>query len=159
MRNFKIVPLSLEYSKKIRKTNIDDFGNKIYEQVASGKGPCRISLKPFEIGKDIRLVFKHSPFGIENAFNQPGPIFINKNEIEPYTDIYTFPLEIKADKENFPLSLIGYSKEQKMIYTKLVGNNDVDDLITEIFDTEKDIEFLHARNSEACCFICKIERL
>lgn len=157
MRNFKIVPLSLEYSKKIRKTNTDDFGNKVYEQVASGKGPCRISLKPFEVGKDIRLVFKHSPFDIENAFNQPGPIFIDKNEVVPYSDIYTFPSEVK---ENFPLSLIGYNNEQKMIYTKLVGNNDdVDDLITEIFETEKNVEFLHARNSEACCFICKIERL
>ncbi len=159
MRNFKIVPLSLEYSKKIRETNTDDFGNEIYEQVASGKGPCRISLKPFEVGKDIRLVLKHSPFGIENAFNQSGPIFINKNEVEPYADIYTFPSEIETDKENFPLSLIGYNKDQKMIYTKLVGNNNVDDLIAEIFETEKDVDFLHARNSEACCFICKIERL
>lgn len=159
MRNFKIIPLSLEYSKKIKETYKDDFGNKVYEQVSTGKGPCRISLKPFKVGKEIRLVFKHSPFEIDNAFNQPGPVFINKNEVEPYSDIYTFPKEIKADKENFPLTLIGYSKDQKMIYTKLVGNNDVDDLITEIFETEKNVEFLHARNSEACCFICKIERL
>ncbi|MFT4762698.1 MAG: hypothetical protein ACI9LN_004686 [Saprospiraceae bacterium] len=159
MRNFKIIPLSLEYSRKIKETSTDDFGNKVYEQVASGKGPCRISLKPFEVGKDIRLVFKHSPFRIDNAFNQSGPIFINKNEVEPYADIYTFPKEIETDKENFPLSLIGYGKDQKMIYTKLVGNNDVDDLITEIFETEKNVDFLHARNSEACCFICKIERL
>jgi 3'-phosphoadenosine 5'-phosphosulfate sulfotransferase (PAPS reductase)/FAD synthetase len=46
-----------------------------------------------------------------------------------------------------------------MIYTKLEGNLDVDDLIVEIFETEKDIDFLRARNSEACCFICKIERI
>lgn len=46
-----------------------------------------------------------------------------------------------------------------MIYTKSVGNNDVNDLITEIFEKENNVEFLHAINSEACCFICKIERL
>ena len=70
-----------------------------------------------------------------------------------------FPKEIKADKENFPLSLIGYSKEQKMIFTKLVGDHDIDLLIAEIFETKSDVEYLHARNSEACCFICKIERV
>ncbi|MFZ1379203.1 MAG: DUF1203 domain-containing protein [Saprospiraceae bacterium] len=69
-----------------------------------------------------------------------------------------FPSELIADKENFQLSLVGYNKEQKMIYTKLVGNLDDGNLIVEILETEKDKDFLHARNSEACCFICKIER-
>ncbi|PUU71450.1 DUF1203 domain-containing protein, partial [Flavobacterium sp. WLB] len=75
------------------------------------------------------------------------------------SDVYNFPPEIKADKENFPLSLIGYDNEQKMIFTKLVGDNDVDQLISEIFENENNVEYLHARNSEACCFICKIERI
>jgi UDP:flavonoid glycosyltransferase YjiC (YdhE family) len=159
MKNFKIIPLTTEYTNKIRQTYKDDFGNQVYEEVATGKGPCRISLQPFDVGNDTRLVLKHSPFQINNIFNQPGPIFIQKEEVEPYSDIYNFPPAIKADKENFPLTLIGYNKGQKMIYAKLVGNADVDDLITEIFESKKEIEFLHARNSEACCFICKIERL
>jgi Protein of unknown function (DUF1203) len=159
MKKFKIIPLSKEFATKIRETYIDNFGNQVYEQLASGKGPCRISLKPFNVGEDIRLVFAHSPFSENNAFNQSGPIFIHKNEVEQYSDIYNFPPEIKADKVNFPLSLIGYSKEQKMIFTKLVGDNDIDLLIPEIFETEIDVEYLHTRNSEACCFICKIERI
>jgi hypothetical protein len=159
MKNFKIVPLTKEFANKIRKSNTDNFGNEVYEQLASGKGPCRVSLKPFKVGEDIRLVFAHSPFSMHNAFNQSGPIFIHKNEVEQYADIYNFPAEIKADKENFPLTLIGYSAEQKMIFTKLVGDNDIDLLITEIFKNKKDIEYLHARNAEAGCFICKIERV
>ncbi|MDX6191646.1 DUF1203 domain-containing protein [Flavobacterium sp. Fl-318] len=159
MKNFKIIPLTTEYANKIKQTYKDDFGNQVYEEVATGKGPCRISLQPFDVGNDRRLVLKHSPFQIDNIFNQPGPIFIQKEEVEPYADIYNFPPAIKADKENFPLTLIGYNKGQKMIYAKLVGNADVDDLIAEIFESKKEIEFLHARNSEACCFICKIERL
>ncbi|MFH6942787.1 DUF1203 domain-containing protein [Flavobacterium sp. FlaQc-50] len=159
MKNFKIIPLTTEYANKIKQTYKDDFGNQVYEEVATGKGPCRISLQPFDVGNDRRLVLKHSPFQIDNIFNQPGPIFIQKEEVEPYADIYNFPHAIKADKENFPLTLIGYNKGQKMIYAKLVGNADVDDLIVKIFESKKEIEFLHARNSEACCFICKIERL
>jgi len=159
MRNFKIVPLSLAYVNTIKDTGKDSFGHTVVEQVATGFGPCRVSLKPFAVGKDKRLLFSHSPFEIDNAFNQPGPIFIHKNDVAPYSDVYQFPAEIKADKVNFPLSLIGYSKEQKMVFTKLVGDADVDDLIEETFNQHPTIEYLHARNAEACCYICKIERI
>lgn len=159
MNNFKIVPLSQEYATKIRESKIDDFGHEVIEQVASGLGPCRVSLKPFVKGEDIRLLISHSPFDIENAFNQPGPVFIHKNNVESYKDIYRFPPELKADKVNFPLSLIGYNKEQEMIYTRLVGKDDVDILITQIFEDQPEVDYLHARNAEACCFLCKIERV
>ncbi len=158
MEKFRIVPLSSEYATQIRVTKIDDFGHEVVEQIAKGKGPCRVSLKPFSIGEDTRLLFSHSPFEIDNAFNQPGPVFIHKKEVEPYADIHRFPPEIKADRENFPLTLIGYSKSQKMVYTKLVGDADVDQLIADIFDAEPKVAFLHARNAEAGCYICKIER-
>lgn len=159
MQKFRVVPLTEEYAKKIRESRSDDFGHEVIEQVANGKGPCRVSLKPFKVGEEKRLLLSHSPFEIDNAFNQPGPIFINAGEVEAYKDIYRFPPEIKADKENFPLSLIGYSKSQKMVFTKLVGDADVDELIPEIFVSNPWIEYLHARNAEACCFICKIERV
>jgi len=159
MNQFKIVPLSKEYAAKIRETNKDDFGHDVIEHVATGKGPCRVSLKPFVVGEEVRLLLSHSPFLIDNAFNQPGPIFINKNEVEPYSDIHRFPPEIKEDRINFPLSLIGYNKKQNMVFTQLVGDDDIDILIEKIFDEQPKIEYLHARNAEACCFICKIERV
>lgn len=158
MQTFRIVPLSREYANKIRKSGTDDFGNIVIEQVAKGKGPCRVSLKPFEVGTDMRLLFSHSPFEIENAFNQPGPVFIHKEDVEEYADVHRFPPEIKADKTNFPLTLIGYSKGQKMVYTKLVGEHDVDLLIERIFREQPAVDYLHARNAEAGCFICRIER-
>ena len=159
MNQFKIVPLSFEYAEKIRNSSKDDFGHPLIENIATGKGPCRISLKPFEVGKDERILFSHSPFPIDNSFNQPGPIFIHKKVVQPYEDIYRFPPELKADKKIFPLSLIGYSKDQLMIFTKLVGDEDIDLLIPKIFSEHSEIDYLHARNSEACCFICKIERV
>ncbi len=158
MKQFKIVPLSKEYAASIRSAGKDEFGHAIITQLATGKGPCRVSLQPFVVGEDKRLLFSHSPFTADNAFNQPGPVFINKNEVEPYSDIHHFPPAIKADKKSFPLSLIGYSKEQQMVFTRLVGDDDVDVLIQQIFDEKPHIEYLHARNAEACCFICKIER-
>lgn len=158
MRHFKIVPLSEELAAKVRETMTDEFGHEVIEQLATGKGPCRVSLKPFETGKDRRLLFSHSPFAIDNAFYQPGPVFIHKEPVLAYSDIHRFPPEIKADKVNFPLSLIGYSKDQRMVYTKLVGDLDVDQLIVEIFNNEPEVDYLHARNAEAGCYICRIER-
>ncbi len=46
-----------------------------------------------------------------------------------------------------------------MAFTKLVEDADVDEMIATIFDENPEIEYLHARNAEACCFICKIERV
>jgi len=159
MKNFKIVPLSKEYARQIRQTGKDEFGYCTKARIATAYGPCRVSLKPFVPGKDERILCCYSPFEIDNAFNERGPIFINKEEVEPYSDIYNFPAEMKADKVNFPLSLLGYNKLQEMVFTRLVGDDDVDELITEIFNRDPEIEYLHARNAEACCFICKIARL
>lgn len=159
MSNFKIVPLLKDYAQRIRKTRKDDFGHEVVEQVATGAGPCRISLKPFNKGVDKRLLFTHSPLAIDNVYNQPGPVFINADDVEEYSDIYHFPAEIKANKKSFPLSLIGYNRDQMMVFTKMVGDGDVDEMITEIFNEHPEVEYLHARNSQACCYICRIERL
>jgi hypothetical protein len=159
MNKFKIVPLSKDYAQRIRESRKDDFGHQVIEQVATGSGPCRVSLKPFNKGVDRRLLLTHSPFEIDNSYNQPGPVFINAEDVEEYIDIYRFPPEIKANKKSFPLSLIGYSKDQMMVFTTLVGDKDVDELIPEIFDEHPEVEYLHARNAQACCYICMIERV
>ena len=101
MNKFKIVPFDKSLANKIRQERVDNFGIEVIEQVATGAGPCRLTLKPFNLGVDKRLLFLHSPFGKNNAFNQNGPVFIHSSEVE----------------------------------------------------------YLHARNAEAGCFICKIERV
>ncbi len=158
MNRFKIVPLTKEFAERIRTTRKDDFGNDVVELLATGYGPCRLSLTAFKPGVDKRLLFNYSPFANHNAFSQNGPLFIHAKEVEPYADIHRFPPEVKADKVNFPLSLIGYSADQQMVFTKLVGDADVDDLIPQILAEQPGIEYLHARNAEAQCYICRIER-
>ena len=159
MKPFKIVPISEEYAKQIRSSRRDAFNHEIVEQVATGLGPCRVSLQPFQPGKDIRILFSHSPFDIDNVYNQSGPVFIQKEEVGAYKDVHVFPPAIKANKESFPITLIGYNSSQMMVLSELVGGRDIDDLITEIFSNHSEVDFLHARNSKAACFICKIERV
>ncbi|CAN5500105.1 hypothetical protein BH10BAC2_BH10BAC2_28540 [soil metagenome] len=159
MHKFRIVPISAEYAQNIRNNRKDNFGHEVIEQVATGLGPCRVSLKPFKRNIDKRVLFTHSPFEIDNPFNQPGPIFINAEDVEPYKDVHQFPVEIKNDKEHFHLTLIGYNKEQMMVFTQLVGDADVDELIVKIFEERLNVAYLHARSAEACCYICTIERV
>lgn len=158
MSSFQIIPLSATFAQAIRTTQRDAFGNTIIEQLATGYGPCRVSLRPFIPNQDKRLLFSYSPFCIANAFNQNGPVFISSEAVAPYSDLDQFPPAIKADKINFPLSLIGYSSDQRMVYTQLVGEADVDELIDSIFARQTEVAFLHARNAEAQCFICQINR-
>ena len=159
MATFRIVPLSKKYADNIRKKGIDDFGNTVVEQMSTGLGPCRVSLKPFKPGQDKRLLLSHSPFELRNAYNQPGPIFISSEDVEEYTDVHKFPEEIKREKEHFSLTLIGYSQEQWMLHTELVTDNDsVDEQIEHLFDRFPKIEYLHVRSAKAGCYICKITR-
>jgi hypothetical protein len=137
---------------------MDDFGNPVVEQIASGKGPCRLSLQPFTPGEDKRLLFSHSPFSLQNAYNQPGPVFIHSKEVEPYGDIHRFPTAIKNDREHFHLTLIGYNGFQEMVFSRLVGDQDIDRMIEEVFAQRGEISFLHARSASACCYICRIDR-
>lgn len=158
MPNFQIIPLPADTAQRIRATRRDDFGNAVVEQLATGYGPCRVSLRPFAPGQDRRLLFSYSPFASANAYNQNGPVFIAVDDVALYATTDRFPPEIKADKVNFPLALVGYSADQRMVFTQLVGEADVDELIEAVFAANPAIAYLHARNAEAQCFICQINR-
>ncbi len=158
MRNFTIIPLSAETADTVRKNKKDAFGNETIEQVATGAGPCRQSLQPFLPGRDKRILLAYSPFDQPGLFAETGPVFISAEPTVSYQDIHRFPAAIKADKTNFPLSLIGYNTANFMVYSQLVGEADVEDLIEAVFAAQSSIHYLHARNAAAGCFICKIER-
>lgn len=158
MANFKIVPLTEAFCSRIRQTMQDDFGNRLVETPATGAGPCRQSLKPFRPGVDRRILLSHTPFEGQNTYHQIGPVFIHAEPVETYSDVHRFPPEIKADKERFPLSIIGYSPDDRMVYTELIGDKDIDERLNDVFATRPQVAYIHVRNAEACCYICKAER-
>lgn len=158
MSNFRIVPVPAELAERVRTSRRDEYGNNVLEQVATGYGPCRLTLRAFRPGEDRRLLLTYSPFAQEGLYAERGPIFISATDTEPYADVHRFPPEIKADPVNFPLSLLGYSVDHRMNFTQLVGDRDIDQLIDDVFEQRPEVAYLHVRNSEACCFICAVER-
>ena len=158
MSNFKIVPIDGAWAARVRETQQDEFGHQLQAVLATGRGPCRVSLRPFTVGADTRILAAYSPFNQTSPYAETGPIYISAEAVSPYQEVYRFPPEIKADKANFPLSLLGYSAAEHMVYTEQVGDQDADQRIEHVFNTHPEVDFLHVRNSEACCFICKVER-
>lgn len=57
MSQFRIIPLSTTVVDSIRTTRRDAFENLVLEQIATGYGPCRLSLEPFQPGADHRMNF------------------------------------------------------------------------------------------------------
>lgn len=45
-----------------------------------------------------------------------------------------------------------------MVYAQLLGEADIDERIVGIFEMRTDVDFLHVRNAEACCYICRVDR-
>ncbi|HTI07511.1 MAG TPA: DUF1203 domain-containing protein [Puia sp.] len=153
MKPFKIVPLSNEWAKKIRAAGQDEFGHPVVEEAVTSGGPCRITLRQFKPGVDKRLVISHSPFEIDNAYNQPGPIYISPDDVEEYQDVHRFPPEIKR------ITLIGYNTDQWMVFTRVVGEQEnIDEVIARVLDENPKVAYLHARSTTACCYLCRIER-
>ena len=66
-----------------------------------------------------------------------------KKKWKPIRIFTGFHLEIKAHRKSFPLTLIGYIKDQLMVLTRLVNDDDVDIFIPVIFEKHPDIE--HSR--------------
>ena len=145
MSQFKIIPMSATVAERIRTTRQDDFGNDVLDQVTTGYGPCRLTLKAFKPGVDRRLLFSYSPFEQEGLYAEKGPVFISDAHMAPYADVHRFPPEIKADPVNFSLSLSGYNADRQMNFTRLVGCQDVDVLMGETLDK-------HLEMARTCTF-------
>jgi hypothetical protein len=92
MQTFKIVPLSKEYAQQIRSSRRDAFNHEELNELATGLGPCRF-LQPFQLKRYSNT--KYSPFEIDNAYNQSGPVFIQKDEVEAGTMRMFFLLQSK----------------------------------------------------------------
>lgn len=159
MSNFSIVALTTEYSERIRQSTHDDFGHLLENRTASamGYGPCRCCLRQTQPGEN-RLLFSYAPVGSDNAYNEIGPVFIHAENCQPYTNIHTFPPEVKAGRLPIPLVLRAYSTEKRMIDAIPVEDNQTVELLLEkLFDNPL-VAFVHVRNAEVQCFICAVNR-
>lgn len=151
--SYKVVPISSEAARSVRENmKSSQYGHPAFADVAKGYGPCRVCLKTFVKDREERILFTYNSFENLSSLPLPGPIYIHKNECESFSG-NGFPLDLV----NLPLLLEGYGAESELIQRIPFDKDKIDAQIEGLFDSGE-VKYVNIRNSEAGCFVARIER-
>lgn len=153
MITYRTVAVPDEISEKVRATLASpQYGHPAHVEVATGYGPCRSCLRTFETGREERILFTYDPFAGLDPYPSPGPVFIHRDDCPRYEDA-RFPPELRA----LPLTFEGYGRDRWIVARERAADGDVDAAIARLL-ARPETEYVHVRNTEAGCFIARIER-
>lgn len=151
--NYKIVPIRSEIARSVRENmKSPQYGHPAFADLAKGYGPCRACLKTFNKGAEERILFTYNAFEELSDLPLPGPVYIHKDECQPY-DENRFP----PDLRELPLLFEGFGEQSELIKREVVRQDTLDDQIAEIFGNGA-VNYINIRNAEAGCFVARIER-
>lgn len=153
MVSFRVVGIPDDLSRQARATlESPQYGHPAQIAVATGYGPCRSCLATFEKGKDERILFTYDPFAGLDPYPSPGPIFIHREEC-PAWDAGDFPQQLR----DLPLTFEGYGAERWIVARERPADGDVEAAIERLF-ANPEVRYIHVRNTEAGCYIARVER-
>ncbi len=151
MTTYRIRALDQQIADDVRRTRrAPDYGHPAHVEVATGTGPCRLCLRPFEVGAEERLLFTYNPFP-GGATPSPGPVFVHPGSCGRY-DGDGFPKELAS----IPLLLEGYDGGgMALVRRKVTGDpsGPVEDVLASA-----GVSYAHLRHAKAGCFIARVER-
>jgi hypothetical protein len=154
MTPFRVFAIDSSLSDQARaELRSPQYGHPAHAEVAAGYGPCRSCLDVFRVGEDRRLLFTYDPFAGLDGYPSPGPVFIHADHCAPYEQTSTFPQGLRA----LPLTLEGYGPDRWLIARERPAPQDIEEAIGRIF-SRAEVQYIHVRNTEAGCFIARIER-
>lgn len=152
--NYKIVPIPSELARSVRENmRSAQYEHPAFADVAKGYGPCRVCLKTFRKGAEERILFTYNAFENLSDLPLPSPVYIHKDKCKAF-DETGFPPELIA----LPLLFEGYGNFSELIKREAVEKENIDTQIAAIFALEN-VNYINLRNSEAGCFVARIERL
>jgi hypothetical protein len=150
----RVVPLPSPIADEARRTGRSPgYGHPAHVEVATGYGPCRQCLRKFRAGEERRLLFTFDAFAGLSTYPQPGPIFIHEEPCAPWEAPGAFPDELRE----LPLTLEAYGRDRWPLLHERVARGGVDEAIQRLLSLPA-AEYLHLRNSEAGCYIARVER-
>lgn len=152
--NYKVVPIPAEIARSVRENlKSPQYGHPAFADIAKGYGPCRQCLKTFVKGADGRILFTYNAFENLSSLPLPSPVYIHENECESFAKD-DFP----ADLLDLPMLFEGYGNESELIERRAMNKHEIKSQIAEIF-ASPGVEYINIRNSEAGCFVARIERV
>jgi hypothetical protein len=153
MSFYRVIAIPEEFASKVRATlKAPRYGHPAHVEVAAGYGPCRACLQKFREGEEERILFTFDPFAGLDSYPSPGPVFIHRKDCPRY-DAEGFPSEIR----DLPLTLEAYGPDRWIVARERVADGNVDGAVGRLFGNAE-VEYIHVRNTEAGCYIARIER-
>lgn len=154
MAFYRVIALPEELANETRASlKSPQYGHPAHVEVATGYGPCRSCLRTFQEGEEERILFTYDPFAGLDAYPSPGPVFIHREGCTRY-EKEGFPEGIRR----LPLTLEGYGRGRWLVARERVAGGDVDGPVERLF-AHPAVEYIHVRNTEAGCYIARIERM
>jgi hypothetical protein len=153
LAGFRVLPIDPALSDAVRSTlKSPQYGHPAHVEVAAGYGPCRACLRQFRAGEEDRILFTYNPFEGLDRYPSPGPVFIHAKSCPGYAEPQ-FPDELRS----LPLTLEAYGDNRWIIARECPAGHEIELSIERLLNTSG-VRYIHIRNTEAGCFIARIER-
>jgi hypothetical protein len=154
LAGFRVLPIDNDLADAVRKTKKSpQYGHPAHTELATGYGPCRACLKQFRTRQEDRILFTYNPFAGLDEYPSPGPVFIHADSCSGYTEPGQFPEKLRS----LPLTLEAYGDNRWIIARERPTGNEIETSVERLLNAEG-VRYIHIRNTEAGCFIARIER-
>ena len=154
MQSYRVVAVGDRIANAVRKTlRSPGYGHPAHTEVATGYGPCRQCLRIFTVGSERRILFTYDPFYGKENLPLPGPVFIHEHDCERYPENGGF----LADMVSHRLTLNAYARGRRLVAQKYVSNGVVEPELERLL-RDRDVSYIHVRDTDAGCYDFLIER-
>jgi uncharacterized protein DUF1203 len=155
MQSYRIVAVGDRIASAVRRTlQSPGYGHPAYAEVATGYGPCRQCLRTFSVGHERRILFTYDAFYGKEDLPLPGPVFIHEHDCERYPEDGGFPIDMLSHR----LTLNAYGRGRRLISQKYVSNGLVESQVQQLLQ-DRDVSYIHVRNTDAGCYAFCIEKM
>jgi hypothetical protein len=154
LAGFRVLPIDSKIAEQVRSTlKSPQYGHPAHKELATGYGPCRLCLKQFRTGNEDRILFTYNPFESLDSYPSPGPVFIHAESCPGYKEQRDFPEELRS----LPLTLEAYGENRWIVARERPSADEIESSVERLLQTSG-VNYIHIRNTEAGCFIARIER-
>jgi hypothetical protein len=154
LAGFRVLPIDSKLAEAVRSTlKSPQYRHPAHVELAAGYGPCRACLKQFRTGEEERILFTYNPFENLDSYPSPGPVFIHAESCPSYDAPGSFPEELRS----LPLTLEAYGENRWIIARERPSMHEIESSVERLLHTSG-VRYIHVRNTEAGCFVARIER-
>jgi hypothetical protein len=154
MQSYRVVAVEDRIANAVRRTlRSPGYGHPAHSDVATGHGPCRQCLRTFTVGSERRILFTYDSFYGKEELPLPGPVFIHEQDCERYSESAGFPPDMLPHR----LTLNAYARGRRLIAQRYVANGVVELELQQLLE-DRDVAYIHVRNTDAGCYAFCIER-